>query len=194
VSAIARKANPLRSGISWQLLLVEGLIAGAIGIYILMSEESARRNIVLVLGIFLLVTGLSYALEGFKLKRAGNEMNLYRFIAAGFGVVVGLVVILDRMTDFISTNTARGLLGGGLLGIGIATLAGIVMVNESDHDNPRTGLAMTSLAFAALGGVLLYQALNNTNSTNLLGWTALIVGVALVGIAMLRRQRSLRAE
>ena len=44
MSAIARKANPLRSGISWQLLLGEGIVAIGLGIYILAAEESARRQ------------------------------------------------------------------------------------------------------------------------------------------------------
>jgi len=62
VKSAALKGNPLRADISWQLLSFEAMAVIAVGIFALMSESSALRNAVTLIGIFLLVDGLSCAI------------------------------------------------------------------------------------------------------------------------------------
>jgi uncharacterized membrane protein HdeD (DUF308 family) len=188
--SFVQRSNPLRSDISWELILVQGLIVLGIGIYALTAEDSARRNIVFVIGLFLLVNGLMYAVGGLRERGASGTMAQFRLIRAGISIVTGLLVVLDRFVDFMGVDPARVVAGIGLVGIGIVSLVGIVMAREAGELFPFGAIA-SAILLALWGVVILYQATTDDSMTRLLGWVAVIAGVALLGLAWFRRQRSL---
>ena len=53
------------------------------------------------------------------------------------------------------------------------------------------GAAGTALVLVVWGCLLRYQAWQNSSSSRVLGWAAIIVGLALIVIACLRRTRGM---
>ncbi len=188
--SFVRRGNPFRSDTTWQVVLIQGLLALGIGLYALLAEESARHTIVLLIGLFLLLNGLHLAWEALTDSgHGGDDMDRYRLMRAAIGIVTGLIVVIDRFQDFMSLDSARVVAGIGLIGIGIVTLIGILATREA------LGWRIAALGSAALlaawGVVVLYQASNDSNASEFIGCGAIAIGVAMIAIAGYRRQRSL---
>jgi uncharacterized membrane protein HdeD (DUF308 family) len=186
---LVQKANPLRSDVSWQWNLIQGLVALGVGLYTLLAEDSAWRNIVFVIGLFLLVNGVIYALEGIRSRNAEDPLLRFRLIRAGMGIATGLAVVIDRFTDFLSLDAARVIAGIGLVGMGLVTLAGLIMVRE--NAGVRIGTVLSAVLLAVWGGIILYQSTTDDSMTRWLGWIAIVAGVAILGLAWYRRQSSM---
>lgn len=186
--AMAKRGNPFRSDLNWYVILVEGLIAGGIGLYALLAENSARKNIVFLIGLFLLLNGLGYAFRQLRGPKEYDPMAQFQMLRAGIGISTGLLVVINRITEFMDLNPSRVVVGIGLIGIGVVTLAGMILM-RSEAELRIPGIA-TAVGLIAWGIVILYQASNDSSSSDLLGWFALVIGVALVALALLRRQRT----
>jgi uncharacterized membrane protein HdeD (DUF308 family) len=186
--SFARKGNPLRADISWPVILIEGLVVGAIGVYALVSESSARRNLLFLIGAFLLIDGIAFALEHYRSRGANDPMTSFRLLRAGISIAVGLIVVFDRFVDFLDTNPIRVILGLGLIAIGLIALIGMFLTREETE--LRFGALISAILLGALGLLLLYQASEDTDSIRTLGWAAIIAGGGLIGVALYRRQRS----
>jgi len=185
--SFVRRGNPFRPDTTWQVVLIQGLLALGIGLYALLAEESARHTIVLLIGLFLLLNGLHLAWEALTDRgHGGDDMDRYRLMRAAIGIVTGLIVVIDRFQDFMSLDSARVVAGIGLIGIGIVTLIGILATREA------LGWRIAALGSAALlaawGVVVLYQASNDSNASEFIGWGAIAIGVAMIAIAGYRRQ------
>lgn len=191
MNAIVRKSNPLRSDAGWVFVLIEAVVAIIAGIYLLRDEQSARRTIIFLIGLFLLVNGLEYGFNGIKNRRSSSVLSQFELIRAGIGIATGAIIVINRIVDFMGVNPSRVVAGIGLVGIGAASLWGAFMARA---DAPRRTSALISAAlFVVWGVVTLYQASNDTSHSNFYGWVAIIVGVALLGLAYLRRQQSTRS-
>jgi uncharacterized membrane protein HdeD (DUF308 family) len=186
--SIAKKGNPLRGDISWPVILIEGLIVGGIGLYALLAESGARRNFLFLIGAFLLIDGLAYAVEHYRSRGAYDPMASFRMLRAGISVAVGMIVVFDRFVDFLDTNPVRVILGLGLIAIGLVSLAGMVLTREETV--LRFGALVSAILLGALGLLLIYQASENEDSTRTVGWMAVIVGGGLIGLAIFRWQRT----
>jgi len=187
--SFVHRGNPFRSDTTWRVVLIQGLLALGIGLYALLAEESARHTIVLLIGLFLLLNGLHLAWEALTDSgNGGDDMDRYRLVRAAIGIVTGLIVVIDRFQDFISLDAARVVAGIGLIGMGIVTLIGIVATREAL--GWRIAALGSAVLLAAWGGVVLYQASNESGASEFIGWGAIAIGVAMIAIAGYRRQRS----
>lgn len=187
MSDVLRKGNPLRSELNWQVILVEGLIAVGIGLYAVLAQANAHRNIIFLTGVFLLINGLSHAFGGLR-RSSADPMARYRLLRAGIGIATGLIVVIDRFADLMSVNSARIVLAIGLLGIGLVTLIGLVTV-RGEVERRMVGLVIAVL-FIVWGAVVLYLVSIDSSSAGPLGWAAIVVGVLLVLLALYRRQQA----
>jgi uncharacterized membrane protein HdeD (DUF308 family) len=183
---VINRSNPLRKNLRWEWIALQAAIAIGIGLYALLAEDSARRNIVFAIGAFLLVNGVGTALGG--LKRAGTENTIveYRLIGAGMSIATGAIVVLNRIWDFQSLKADRVVLGIGLLGVGLIVLIGIAVLRDTGNINLQT--VGFPLLLVIWGVASIYQASNDASSSRIIGWVALIIGLLLVGLAFLRRQ------
>jgi uncharacterized membrane protein HdeD (DUF308 family) len=190
MNAMVRKSNPFRSDAGWVFVLVEAIVAIIAGIYLLRDEQSARRTIVFLIGLFLLLNGLEYAFKAIKSRSSSNVLSQFELIRAGIGIATGAIIVINRIVEFMGVNPSRVVAGIGLAGIGAASLWGAFMARD---DAPlRAGALISAALFILWGVVTLYQASNDTSHSNLYGWVAIIAGVALIGLAYLRRQQTLR--
>ena len=182
-----RKSNPLRSDISWPIILVQGSVALGIGLYALLAEENARKNLVFLIGLFLLANGVFSAVGGLR-RHATSRMAPYQLLRAGIGLATGAIVVINRIAEFMSLDSARVVIGIGLLGIGCVTIIGLVAVRKEKRFRPVAFVG--PLLLVVWGFVCLYQVANDKTSVTFLGWTAVIIGVALLALALFRRQRA----
>lgn len=188
--SLLKKSNPLRADLRWEFVLIQGVIAVAIGLYALLAEESARNNILFLIGAFLLVNGLMAAVSG--IRRGGNDpMAQFRMLRAGIGIATGLIVVLDRLFDFMDINPARVIAGLGLFGIGAVMLIGTVL--NWGKIQATTAALVTSLLLAVWGIATIVQAANDSNSSRIVGWAALLIGIGLLALAFVRRQQAMGA-
>lgn len=187
LKTIAKKSNPFRSELAWWAVAAIGAVALAVGIYILTAPASANRNIVFIIGAFLLVNGLGYALAGLRARSRTSPMMAFLLVRAGIGIATGLIVVLNRFVDFMSLDSARVVNGLGLVGVGLVTAIGMVMTR--DDLGIRVGAVLGALALGAWGIVVLIQVANGSSSNDLLGWVAVAVGAVYLAIAWLRWRR-----
>jgi uncharacterized membrane protein HdeD (DUF308 family) len=185
--ALVQKGNPFRSDLAWWAVAAIGAIAVALGIYIVTAPASAQRNIVFVIGAFLLVNGLGYALAGLRARSSADAMVPFLLVRAGIGIATGLIVVVNRFAEFMGLDPARVVNGIGLVGMGVVTVVGIVVTR--DELGLRAGAVIGALALATWGAVLLYQVADDTTSTDLLGWVAIAVGALYLAVAWLRWRR-----
>lgn len=190
-TSLMRKGNPLRSDLSWWAVLLMGLVALAVGIYILSAEASARKNFVFAIGLFLLINGVSYAAAGIKARQDAGPMMPYLLIRSGIGIATGLIVVLNRLVGSMDLNQSRVIAGIGLLGMGAVTIVGMVLVRGDD--SVRIGAVIGALFLAIWGIATLYQAANNASTSRLIGWLAVIAGLAYCAIALYRRRAAMPA-
>jgi uncharacterized membrane protein HdeD (DUF308 family) len=188
VKTFATKGNPFRSDLAWWVVAAIGAIALAVGIYIVTASASAHRDITFVIGAFLLVNGLGYALAGIKARSRTDPMMTFLLVRAGIGIATGLIVVINRFADFMGLDAARVVNGIGLVGMGLVSIIGVAMTR--DDLGIRVGAIIGALVLCAWGVVILYQVANDTTSTDLLGWIAIAVGAVYLAIALLRWRRA----
>ena len=184
----ALKGNPFRADISWQLLAIEAVAALAVGIYALMDDASAHRNVITLIGIYLLVDGLSCAYGEVSSSEPVSMRDKFRLIRGGIGMSMGTIVVLERLFGFMDLNATRIVIGLGLIGIGLVTVFGAIAGREESQ--LRLGGIGIALLLALWGIVVLYQANNGSDSMTLFGWVAIVVGIGLAGLALLRWRRT----
>src|SRR3954453_2505752 len=143
------KSNPLRSDMRWEAVLLQGILAIAIGIYALAAEASAAKNIVYLIGVFLLLSGISAAAGGIRRSSSADPMAQFRMLRAGIGIGTGAIVVVNRFLDFMGVNSARYVVGIGLLGMGLVSLIGIIaLIGKS---KPTIGSVVLAILLTVWG-------------------------------------------
>ena len=66
VQTTIKQAAPWRKGVSWWLVLTEGIVALVLGIYLLVAPEQARAITTTLLSIYLIVAGLMQIVAGMR--------------------------------------------------------------------------------------------------------------------------------
>jgi len=185
--AVLVKSNPLRADLPWLVILSEGIIIGGIGLYAVLAEESAQRNIVFLIGVFLFLNGISAIYAAVRDRRELDSMTPFSYFRAGVALSTGTIVIVNRFNEFMSLKAARTIVGAGLISIGIVAILGLIAISRTTEFRPAAYVLPAILTI--LGVVAIYQAANDNNTSKLIGWVALLIGIGLVGLAFLRRQQ-----
>ena len=182
-----RQANPLRRGMAWWVIGLEGLILFGIGIYLLQPSVGAR--VVLLLGLYLLIVSLERALNGFR-ERIPPAILAERMLRAGIGLTVGAIVVIDAWQPFMTSPAPLVILSLGWL------LIGLVGVWEWVSARGELGLGLGGLIFPVISTVFgLLMLVSRTAMgpilLDTLAVVAIVSGIALLGYAyVVYRKRS----
>ncbi|HYH12597.1 MAG TPA: DUF308 domain-containing protein [Thermomicrobiales bacterium] len=187
---LVRKGNPFRADLAWWVVGAIGVVALVVGIYILTAPESANRNIVFIIGAFLLINGLGHALAGFRARSGVNGMMTFLLVRAGIGIATGAIVVINRFAEFMGLDAARIVNAIGLLGMGLVTIAGMVMAREGG--GAHLGAVVAALVLCVWGITIIYQVTNDTSSNDLLGWLAVAAGAVYLAVSIIRWRREAR--
>ena len=177
-----------RRDIGWPFVLVEGLVALAVGLAIYFQPDAARTTIRQLLGAVLLVTSALGAWAGFRAFRDSPRDDLavpVRLFGSGVGVTVGLLVVIEPYSASLDESTARLLLAAGLLVYGLIDIGGWVAARVAG--NRRHGALLTGILNAVLGVLLIIYVRTNVVRVEWFGILAVVGGLVLVGYAFLLR-------
>jgi len=177
-----RQVRPWRAGMPWWVILLEGLIALGIGIYVLMAPN-AGNSIVLLLALYLLVVHVERAIIGFR-SRIPAAILAERMLRAGIGVTVGLIIVVDALIPFINPPAPLVILSLGWL------LIGAIGIWEWVSARAELGLGLGALVFpvvSALFGLLMLASRLALGPLVLqsLAIVSIVAGIALLGYAFM---------
>jgi uncharacterized membrane protein HdeD (DUF308 family) len=179
-------ARPWRSGQSWLVVGIEGIVALLIGIYTLLQPEAAAGIIRQLIAVVLLVVSAGQIIAGFRAE--GSSSAPWATLRGGVGASAALLVLLSLLSTFVPNDGARQILGLGLLAYGVLGIVEAVMSREERE--LRWGALAGDAMVIVVGFLMLSQSSGDTGSTQLIGWVLVIGGVALLGFTYLLWSRS----
>lgn len=168
-----------QQGIPWWIVLGEGVILIALGLYMLFAGSSANTLLGWGVALALLAGG---ALNLYLSSQATRQSPAQRWtmIHGLVGVIGGGLLILLQLFNVLTPRLGVTLLGIGCLAYG---LVGLYMLIEKKLLALRRLSVVETVIFLALGGLLLLQALGVgalATMIQLINLVILIGGVALV--------------
>ncbi len=166
--AITRTAEVEYSGIPWFLVLIEGIAAIIVGLFLFMRPAATLVVLIQFLGIYWLITGI-FALISLLWDRSAWGWKLFSgilgilagimivqnplwstlFVPATLAIMVGIIGIMIGVFQLISAFSGGGW-GTGILGI-LSILLGFLLIGRP----VLAGLALPWI----LGGLLLFGGL-----------------------------------
>ena len=178
--AMLTQSAPWRRGVAWPIILVDGVVALAIGIYILAQSDEASDVVRQLIAAILLVNGLLSILAGFRQPQASAAPCL--ILRGGIAATVGMIVSLEPISDYIDPDASRVILALGGLAYGLFGLVQVVAVRE-EAGRLRIGPLLTSGIWILLA--ILFFTGDETDDTrlNLFGIVAVVLGLLLLAYA-----------
>lgn len=173
-------------------MLVEGIIALVVGLYVLVAPQQASTWLAQLIGVYLLVNSGFAIYAGFSGSGSANEQP-FRLIVSGIGLVTGLIALAQPLLGTIDTLASITMLGVGLSLAGIVGLAGLILGRFGE--TTPWGRILASGLDLLLGILLLYLSRTGTagNALLLFGVVGLGVGALLVGYAVVLYRRPVRS-
>jgi len=178
--------------VAWWIVLVEGIIALAVGLYVLVQPQQASTWLAQLIGAYLLVNSGLAIYAGFSGSGAPGEQP-FRLVVGGIGLVTGLLALTQPLLAAIDALASFTILGVGLLLAGVVDLAGLIAgrSNLAGH----LGRFIVSGLQVLLGVLFLYLGRTGTagNALLWLGVVGIVLGVLLVIYAVMLRRRPARS-
>jgi uncharacterized membrane protein HdeD (DUF308 family) len=156
--------------------LIEGVVALALGVYVVLFPEEAPVIVRSIIAAALLVLSFVQIFEGFRFWN--RPVSPWATLGGGVGATAAIFTLLATWLPEISAAAARLMLALGLGAFGIIGLVSLIFTLRS------TGFKIASLIIDVLAialGVFLYLAEEqNTDRIKLLGLVALLGGAVLL--------------
>lgn len=185
--------TPWRGRAAWWVMLVEGIIALVVGLYVLVEPQQASTWLAQLIGVYLLVNSGFAIYAGFSGSGSANEQP-FRLIVSGIGLVTGLIALAQPLLGTIDTLASITMLGVGLSLAGIVSVAGLILGRFGE--TTPWGRILASGLDLLLGILLLYLSRTGTagNALLLLGVVGLGIGALLVAYAVVLYRRPVRSS
>jgi uncharacterized membrane protein HdeD (DUF308 family) len=184
----ARQTAPRNVWQSWWTVGIQGIIALAVGVFMLANPTGASDVIRFLIALVLLLDSLGHIVDGFRNR--GLSSSPWEALRGGIGVTVAVLTLLSAGSDFVADDGARQMLAIGLLAYGLLGLISLIFTFRSTRFN---GAAIIADILAIVLGVLLLSARSgDTSATQLLGAVAAVGGIALLGYSWYLRGKPRR--
>jgi uncharacterized membrane protein HdeD (DUF308 family) len=189
----AKDLAPWRAGLPWWVVLVEGAVLGVIGILILIDPRQTTVNVALFLAAALVIAGI---IQLWSILRGKVPESVDSLLAArgAIGIYAGGIVLLLFFLQYLSMEA-------GLISFGLGSLIyGILGLWSSIASSSRRRLSaiIEGIFFTAFGVLLLYVLFAGGETvqqvTSIVGWTAIVGGLLLIGISFYNRSRDADRE
>ena len=174
---LIRQTSPWNAWQNWWTVGIQGIIALAIGVFMLANPTGASDVIRFLIALVLLLDSLGHIVDGFRNR--GRSSSPWETLRGGIGVTVAVLTLLSAGSNYVEDDGARQLLAIGLLAYGVL---GIVSIPFTFRSTGFNGGAIIADVLAIVLGVLLLRARSgDTSATQLLGAVAAVGGIALLG-------------
>jgi uncharacterized membrane protein HdeD (DUF308 family) len=174
---VARQTAPWKGWQNWWTVGIEGIIALAIGIFMLANPTGASDVIRFLIALVLLLDSLGHIVDGFRNR--GLSSSPWETLRGGIGVTVAVLTLISAGSDYVADDGARQLLAIGLLAYGLLGLVSLIFTFRSTGFNG--GAIIADVLTIVLGVLLLSARSGDTRGTQLLGAVAAVGGIALLG-------------
>lgn len=173
---VEQHTSTLKATQRWWVVVIEGIIALILGIFILAFPADASDVIRTLIAVALLVVSAGQIVEGFRFReRPGSP---WATLLGGVGLTAAGLTLLAPYSSYIAPAGARQMLAVGLVAFGIVGLLALIFTIRS-AGSKLAALILDILAIAL--GVLLFRAdADDSSGTQLLGAAAVIGGAALL--------------
>jgi uncharacterized membrane protein HdeD (DUF308 family) len=184
----ARQTAPRNVWQSWWTVGIQGIIALAVGVFMLANPTGASDVIRFLIALVLLLDSLGHIVDGFRNRNLSSSP--WETLRGGIGVTVAVLTLLSAGSDFVEDDGARQMLAIGLLAYGALGIISLIFTFRSTRFN---GAAIIADILAIVLGVLLLRARSgDTSATQLLGAVAAVGGIALLGYSWYLRGKPRR--
>lgn len=185
---VARQTSPWKAWQNWWTVGIEGIIALAIGVFMLANPTGASDVIRFLIALVLLLDSLGHIVDGFRNR--GLSSSPWQAFRGGIGLTVAVLTLLSAGSDYVADDGARQLLAIGLLAYGVLGLVSLIFTLRSTGFNG--GAIIADVLTIALGVLLLSARSGDTRGTQLLGAVAAVGGIALLGYSWYLRGKPRR--
>lgn len=151
----AKGAAPWRKGIPWGIVLAEGIVLLAVGLFLLFAPKQSGRIVGQILAIVLGVTGAIQLIAALRQKQEG-QLGLLNMVRSAIGLGVGAIILLLLLLDALSFQAGQIILGLGSLAYGAIGLYLVYLTWESSR---RPWPVVANSLWVLLGALLLLGAL-----------------------------------
>ncbi len=196
VSDSVKQMAPWRKGITWWVVLLQGVALAALGCYGVWRSKDAGIIISLVLAALLVLQAFWVIVSALRGREFG--MSVFNLLAAGGGFVAGLGILIPYFfqREALHLPTAWANFGMALIVVGLLTLASAFI------ERPNSGIAWNTLIRGllelVLGAYIFFIAVsNNSGDAELIRWLAFVLlgaGALLILYALLLFLRRPRAS
>ncbi len=167
-----KQAAPWRKGIPWGIVLAEGIVLVAVGLFLLFAPRQASRIVGQLLAIVLGVTGGIQLVGALRAKQEGRlgELNTLR---GALGLGAGALILLLILIDVLSFQAGQIILGLGSLAYGGI---GLYLVYLTREDGLRPWPIVANSLWVLLGALMLLGAMGGAAFS----WAAQFINVLLL--------------
>jgi uncharacterized membrane protein HdeD (DUF308 family) len=169
---------------AWQLLLLIGLAAVALGVIVLVWPGKTLFVAGVLFGIYLVVSGIGYMFAAFG-THPGAAMRVLTFITGAVSLVLGFFCFRE---EFEAVWLLAIWIGVGWLFRGMTLLAAAL---SFDHMPGRGWQALSGLIIVIGGAVMIVSPLRSIAILTLVaGWWLIVIGVMDIITAFQTRSRA----
>jgi uncharacterized membrane protein HdeD (DUF308 family) len=184
----ARQAAPWKAWQNWWTVGIEGIIALAIGVFMLANPRGASDVIRFLIALVLLLDSLGHIVDGFRNR--GRSSSPWETLRGGIGVTVAALTLLSAGSNYVRDDGARQMLAIGLLAYGLLGVVSLIFTFRSTGF--RIASIIADILTIVLGVLLLIARSGDTRGTQLLGAVAAVGGIALLGYSWYLRGKPAR--
>ena len=174
---VARQTSPWPAGQNWLVAGIQGIVALAVGVFMVANPRGASDVIRFLIALVLLLDSLGHIVDGFRDRRLSSAP--WEALRGGVGVTVAALTLLSAGSYYVTDSGARQMLAIGLLAYGILGIVSLIFTVRA------TGFKIASMiadVLAIVLGILLLAARSgDTGATRLLGAAAIVGGIGLLG-------------
>ncbi len=189
VSRVGERYIPWRQETGWQSTAILGvvlLVTGVVGVLSPSALDGFFRGLI---GAILIAIASFWLYQTFADRARGRTVaGDLRMFSAGVAIMAGGGMVLAEFVTDMSTDSARLLLGLGLLLIGAAGLCAAWFLPAGTPD--RLAVIGLNVLVIALGAIALFELRENQSFFERTMWLMVGIGVALLAYAIFEFRRS----
>ncbi len=173
---------------AWWLILIQGILALIIGLFMLLVRETGFET--QMIGLFILIEGAFTVYRVFKDWRIDQD-EVYRLMRSMVGITTGLITFVTPLMVYVAFQlTALRVLATAMaIGLTLEGLVGLWAIFQTDDLRTRLVNTLIAITFVGMGVVYFVQVIT---FTNLIPWIGLImsfIGAGLIAYAFFVRSR-----
>ncbi len=173
IEAVINRAIPWHKNAWWWLILLEGILAVCLGLWILLNAGRARDLVIVLLGAYLAITGVTGLVGDFRRWRE-KQSAAFPALRHLIMIVVGVVAVWN---PHITWPIATGFLLIGIIGL-------VLSLALPDIGEARWGILVVSALSLVAGVAILWALATGTFLIGFLGLGVLAGGCLLIAWAV----------